>query len=153
MASLAGRVAIVTGASSGIGRATALALAREGVPVALAARREDRLRELAAEIEAAGGEALVVPTDVSRRTDVERLVQAALERFGRLDIMVNNAGYGHYAAVEEVDEAEARRLFDVNFFGTLSGIQAALPVMRRQGSGHVINVASVVGRRAVPFPG
>ena len=153
MASLAGKVAIVTGASSGIGRATALALAREGVGVAVAARREERLRQVAGEIEAAGGQALGVVTDVARREDVERLVAATVERFGRLDIMVNNAGFGHYATVEEADEGEARRLFDVNFFGTLYGVQAALAVMRRQGSGHIVNVASVVGRRGFPFHG
>ena len=153
MASLAGKVAVVTGASSGIGRATAIALAREGVRVALAARREDRLRQAAAEIERMGGQALVAVTDVAQREEVVRLVATAVERFGRLDIMVNNAGYGHYATVEETDETEARRLFDVNFFGTLYGIQAALAVMRRQGSGHVVNVASVVGRRGFPFHG
>jgi len=153
MASLKGKVAVVTGASAGIGRATALALARQGVDVVLGARREERLREVVDAVEAGGGRAIALRTDVSQRPQVEALVGAAVERFGRLDVMISNAGFGYYGTVEETPEEEFRRLLEVNLMGTFYGIQAALPVMRRQGSGHIVNVASVVGRRAFPFHG
>lgn len=148
-----GKVVIVTGASSGIGRATALAFARAGARVAMGARREERLREVAGEIERIGGEALWLRTDVVRREDVERLVQATLERWGQVDVLVNNAGFGHYARVEDIDEADMRALLDVNFFGTLYGIQAVLPHMRARRTGHIVNVSSVAGRQGFPFHG
>ena len=148
-----GKVVIVTGASSGIGRATALAFARAGAHVALGARREDRLREVADEIRALGSEAFPVRTDVARREDVERLVGTALERWGRVDVLVNNAGFGHYARVEDIADEDMRALLDVNFFGTLYGIQAVLPHMRARGAGHIVNVSSVAGRQGFPFHG
>jgi NAD(P)-dependent dehydrogenase (short-subunit alcohol dehydrogenase family) len=153
MALLKGKVAVVTGASSGIGRATALELARQGVAVALGARREERLREVVDGIESKGGRAIALRTDVSQRAEVEVLVAAAVESFGRLDVMINNAGFGYYGTVEETPEEDFRRLLEVNLMGTFYGVQAALPVMRRQESGHIINVASVVGRRSFPFHG
>jgi NAD(P)-dependent dehydrogenase (short-subunit alcohol dehydrogenase family) len=153
MPELADKVVVVTGASSGIGRATAEAFARERCRVVLAARREERLNEVARRIEEGGGQALVVPTDVGHREQVERLVERAVERFGRVDVMVNNAGWGYYATVEETDEDDMRRLWQVNFMGTFYGVQAALAAMRRQGAGHIINVSSVVGRRGYPYHG
>src|SRR5512143_1215956 len=140
--SLAGRVAVVTGASSGIGRATAVRLAAEGVRVGLGARRADRLEAVADSIRKMGGTARAVPTDVTRAEDVERLVGDAVEAFGRVDVLIKNAGLGYFGPVESTPAAEARHLFDVNVMGTLYGIQAAVPVMRRHGGGHIINVSS-----------
>jgi NADP-dependent 3-hydroxy acid dehydrogenase YdfG len=150
MPSLKDKVVIVTGASSGIGYETALAFAREGTKSVLAARREERLRELAGRIEALGGEALVVPTDVSKREQVERLVQAAVDRFGRVDVMVNNAGFGLGATIEQTTDQDFRDLWETNVLGVLYGMQAVLPVMRRQSSGHIVNVSSAAGRIAYP---
>jgi NAD(P)-dependent dehydrogenase (short-subunit alcohol dehydrogenase family) len=144
------QVAVITGASSGIGRATALAFSREGVKVVLGARRTDRLKEAVEAIRAAGGEARAVQTDVSQPAEVRHLVEEAVAAFGRLDILVNNAGLGYFGPLESVPIEEARHLFDVNVMGTLFGIQAAVPVMRRQGSGLIINISSVVGKRATP---
>ncbi len=148
--SLRDRVVIVTGASAGIGWELARAFAREGARVALAARRADRLEALAKQIYENGGEALAVPTDVSDPARVEALVAKTLKRWGRLDILVNNAGFGHVCRFEELTEDEIHRLVEVNLLGTLYGIQAALPIMRRQGSGHIITVSSIVGKRGTP---
>jgi len=146
-------VVIVTGASAGIGRETALEFARQGAHVVLAARREDRLRALAAEIGRMGAEVLVVPADVARTEDVQRMVQAAVDRFGRVDVLVNNAGFGFSGTVEETTEADMRELMDVNYMGAFNAIRAVLPHMRRQGRGHIVNVASVVGKLAFPYHG
>lgn len=145
--------AIVTGASSGIGRETALAFARRGWAVTLAARRVEKLEEVAAECRAAGGEALVAPTDVADRRQVEALVARAVEQFGRADVMVNNAGYGLFGLVSDLDEAELRLLMDVNFYGVWYGTLAAAEAMRRQGGGHIFNVSSVIGKRGTPYHG
>ena len=147
---LKNQVAVITGASSGIGRAAAVALARQGARVVLGARRSDRLKEAVEAIRAAGGEARAVQTDVSRPAEVQHLVEEAVAAFGRLDILVNNAGLGYFGPLESMTIEEARHLFDVNVMGTLCGIQAAVPIMRRQRSGHIINVSSVVGKRATP---
>jgi len=146
-------VVIITGASSGIGRETALEFARRGARVVLAARREDRLQQLAAEIARLGADALVVPTDVARSDDVARLVQATLDRFGRIDVLVNNAGVGFSGTIEETTEADMRELMDVNYMGAFNLTRAVLPHMRRRRRGHVVNVASVVGKIAFPFHG
>jgi NADP-dependent 3-hydroxy acid dehydrogenase YdfG len=146
---LRGAVVAITGASAGIGRASALAFAREGSRLVLAARRIERLEALAAEVRALGSEALVMPADVADAPSVRRLVMAAVERFGRLDVMVNNAGSGVRGSVEETPVEDYRRLMEVNYLGTLHGCQAALPVMRAQGRGVIINVSSIVGHRAL----
>lgn len=153
MADLEGRVAVITGASSGIGEATAEAFSRAGMAVVLGARRAERLQELVERLRSGGGRARGLATDVCEPDAVRRLVQAAVEDFGRLDLLVNNAGLGYFGAVESTPVEEARRLFEVNFFGTLHGVQAAVPVMRQQGRGHIISVASVVGKRATPGSG
>lgn len=148
---LRGSVAIITGASSGIGRELALAFAREGVRMVLAARREEKLREVAEAVSAMKGEALIVPTDVGIEAHIERLVEATMSRFGCLDILINNAGYGLFALVEDTTTEDLRRIMDVNFMGAFYAIKAALPIMRRQGRGHIINVSSIVGKRALPY--
>lgn len=147
------RVAVITGASSGIGRATALALAREGVAVVLGARRAERLQATVEEIARGGGRACALRTDVTRPEEVRCLVGEAVTRFGRLDLLLNNAGLGYFGRLESMPVEEARYLFDVNVMGTLHGIQAAVPVMRSQRSGHIITVSSVVGKRATPGSG
>jgi short-subunit dehydrogenase len=148
---LRGAVAVVTGASSGIGAATALACGRAGMRIALAARRADRLQTVAAQVRAAGGEARVVPTDVTDEGAVVELIDGTAAAWGRLDVLVNNAGVGLMAAVDQTTTHDFERLMRVNFFGALYGVQAALPHMRRQSGGHIVNVASVVGKRASPF--
>jgi len=146
---LRGRVAAITGASSGIGLAIAQALGREGVTVTLGARRADRLEEAAAAIRAAGGAANAVAMDVTSESDMQRLVEAARAGSGRLDIMVCNAGFGYYGTVEETPPDVMKRMMDVNFMGTYLGARAAIPVFRKQGEGHLIVVSSIVGRRGI----
>jgi NAD(P)-dependent dehydrogenase (short-subunit alcohol dehydrogenase family) len=150
---LAGQVVIVTGASSGIGRETALSFAREKARVVLAARRTDRLEAVANEIRDLGAEALDLPTNVSDRDQVEALIRRSVDRFGRVDILVNNAGSGLFALVEETSPEDMEAILRVNLLGPFYGIHAALPIMQRQGSGHIINVASVIGKRGVPLYG
>lgn len=146
---LEGRVAVVTGASSGIGLACAQHLARRGVAVVLGARRADRLDDAVRDIRRAGGRAEAVTADVTIEADVLRLVDAARERFGRLDIMICNAGFGYYGVIEDTPGDVMRRMMDVNFMGTFYGTRAALPVFRAQGHGHLIMVSSIVGRRGI----
>ncbi len=141
---LAGKVAVVTGASSGIGEATARLLAKEGCNVVLAARREDRLTALAAEL---GEGALVAPTDVSDPAACAALVARTLERFGSLDILINNAGLGLYGSIAEGDPEDWREMFDVNVLGVLYTTRAAVRQMLRQGAGDVLFVSSLAGRR------
>lgn len=146
-----GKVAIVTGASSGIGEATARLLARQGASVVLAARAEDKLKFLEREITAAAGQALAIPTDVADEEAVRALVSQAVERFGSLDILVNNAGVGVSGRIENLRMEDLRYVFEVNLFGAVSCIQASLPYMKA--GGRIINVSSVVGKRAVPMVG
>ncbi len=152
---LRGKVAIVTGASSGIGEATARALAAEGAHVVVAARRAERLAALVSDIEESGGTALAVPTDVTKRESVEALVRQTLDAFGRLDILVNNAGIMPLSLIRKLHVEEWDRMIDVNIKGVLYCIAACLPSMLDQGGGggggHIVNVSSVAGRR--PFPG
>src|SRR6185295_19447629 len=139
----------ITGASAGIGRATAVRLARDGAKLIVCARRGDRLEVVAAEIAAAGGEALPVVADVTQPGDMEMLVERAIERFGRLDVMICNAGFGIYGIVDDITPDQMRRLVDVNYHGTFNAAHAALPVFRRQRSGHLVIVSSIVGKRGV----
>ena len=141
---LAGKTAVVTGASSGIGEATAQALSREGCNVVLAARREDRLNALAAEL---GEGALAAPTDVTDPAACAALVARTVERFGTLEILVNNAGLGLYGSVAEGDPEDWRMMFDVNVLGVLYTTRAAVRQMLRQGAGDVVFVSSLAGRR------
>jgi short-subunit dehydrogenase len=148
---LAGRVVVITGASSGIGAATAVECGRSGMRVVLAARRAERLGAVAADVKAAGGAARVVPTDVGDEAAVRALVAGAVDAWGRLDVLVNNAGVGILATVEQTTPEEFERIVRINYLGAVHGVLAALPHMRRQGAGHIVNVASVVGKRASPF--
>ena len=148
---LKGKVAIVTGASSGIGEATARELAWRGAAVVLASRAAEKLEALEREIPASGGRALAVKTDVSDKDSVEVMVGKAVEAFGSLDILINNAGLGLSGRVSELHAEALRHVFEVNTIGPLNCIQAALPHMGR--GGRIINVSSVVGRRAVPKVG
>ena len=151
MSVLVGKVALVTGASSGIGAATAKALAREGVRVALLARREERLEEVADEIRRLPGHALVCPADVTDSAAVRAVVERVLGQWKRIDILVNNAGQGIAAPFEATTPEELRALMEVNLVGVLTLTQAVLPGMLQHASGHIINVSSVAGRRGVPL--
>lgn len=144
------RVAIITGASSGIGAATARKLAAEGIAVSLAARRRERLEALAKEIEESGGECLIVETDVTVRAQVEALVEETVNTFGRVDILINNAGVMLLSYMRNAHVDEWEKMIDVNLKGPLFGIGAVMPIMREQGSGHIINVSSMAGRRVFP---
>jgi len=138
------RVVIVTGASSGIGLETALAFAREGARVVLAARNETKLREIADAHPEWRDRLLPVPADVTNDDDVRRLVATTVAKFGRVDILVNNAGVGMRATFEDTPLDDARALMDVNLYGPIRCIQAVLPQMRRQGAGQIVNVGSVL---------
>jgi NADP-dependent 3-hydroxy acid dehydrogenase YdfG len=148
--SLKDKVAIITGASSGIGEATARRLAESGVRVVLAGRRVERLETLAADIEHREGAALVAPTDVTDERSVHRLARTALDAFGRIDILINNAGIMPLSPISKLKVEEWDRMIDVNIKGVLYCVAATLPTMLEQRSGHIINVSSVAGRR--PFP-
>jgi NAD(P)-dependent dehydrogenase (short-subunit alcohol dehydrogenase family) len=144
--------AVITGATSGIGRETALGFARAGAKVVVAGRRRERLGELVREVEAKGGEALAVATDVADQAEVERLIEKALDRFGRIDTLVNNAGVGLAARFSETTIDDFRRVMDVNFWGAVYASKAVVPLMRAQSSGGVIiNVSSILGKRGMPF--
>ena len=145
---LDGRVAVVTGASSGIGEATAMALARAGAAVALGARREERLRALSERIEGDGGRALPLVADVTDEASARSFVERANAELGRVDILVNNAGVMLLGPVEGAATDDWRRMVDVNVLGVLYCTHAALPIMREQGAGHIVNVSSVAGRHA-----
>jgi NADP-dependent 3-hydroxy acid dehydrogenase YdfG len=145
---LSGRVALITGASSGIGEAVALALARAGATVAVSARRADRLQILVARIEDAGGKALALPGDVSVEADALGVVGDTVARLGRIDILVNSAGVIQAGGVESLPLDEWRRVIDINLLGTLYTCKAAIGPMKAQGAGDIINISSTAGRRA-----
>jgi NADP-dependent 3-hydroxy acid dehydrogenase YdfG len=147
---IAGKVVVITGASSGLGEATARLLAAEGASVVLGARRIERLQALAEELVARGGQALAVATDVTDREQVKRLVDTAVQAHGRIDVMLNNAGLMPQSPLERLKVDEWDRMIDVNLKGVLYGIAAALPYMQRQKSGHIINVSSVAGHKVGP---
>lgn len=144
-------VVLITGASSGIGAAAARRFAQEGVRVVLAARRRERLEAVAAEVHRAGGRALVLPTDVTKPEQARRLIAQTLEHFGRLDVLINNAGQGNLAAVEETSPEQLWHIFAVNTFALWYVTAPALPVMRAQRRGHILVVASVAGRWGYPY--
>lgn len=147
---LSGKTAIITGASSGIGEATAKALAKEGANVVLMARREDRLKKLKKEIEEAGGKALVVTGDVTKKEDWKKVISNTKSEFGKADILVNNAGLMPLSYIKNLKTDEWEKMVDVNIKGVLNGVSSVLPDMMEQKSGHIINISSVAGRRVMP---
>lgn len=144
-------VVVITGASSGIGRAAALEFARRGAAVVVAARREEPLRELAGECERLGAQTLAVPTDVTNEYAVQELARRTVESYGRLDVWVNNAAVTLFARFEESPPEAFRRVIETNLFGNIYGARAALPYFREQGNGVLINVSSIVGKVGQPY--
>jgi len=142
---IADKVVVITGASSGIGESTAKHLARHGAKVVLGARRKDRLDAAVKEISATAGKAISFPVDVTKRTEVEALIRGAVESFGRVDVIVNDAGIMPIAPIDALKVEEWDRQIDVNIKGLLYGVAATLPQMQKQKSGHIINMASVFG--------
>ena len=142
-----GKVVVITGASSGLGEATARHLSAQGATVVLGARRVERLQTLVDELKADGAKALAVATDVTRHDQVKRLVDSAVETYGRIDVMLNNAGLMPHSPLERLKVEDWEQMIDVNLKGVLYGIAAALPYMKEQKSGHVINVSSVAGHK------
>jgi NADP-dependent 3-hydroxy acid dehydrogenase YdfG len=147
---IAGKVVVITGASSGLGEAIARLLSAQGASVVLGARRIDRLQSLADELTGGGGKALAIPTDVTHCEQVQRLVDGAVQADGRIDVMLNNAGLMPQAPLERLKIDEWNRMIDVNIKGVLHGIAAALPYMKQQNAGHIINVSSVAGHKVGP---
>lgn len=150
MSGIEGKVCAITGASSGIGETIATELAARGAKVVLGARRVDRLEAVAARIDAAGGQSTVVAVDVTQRADLVSLVQTAVQRFGRLDVLVGNAGIARTAAMSDLDINGWDAMINVNLHGVVNGIAAALPVFRRQGNGHFVTTVSTSGLKIVP---
>ena len=148
--SLKNKVVLVTGASAGIGRATAYAFAAEGAHVILAARRAERLRELADELQRYEVSTLVVPTDITKDDDLETLVSEAVRTFGRIDVLINNAAFAKGGALVDMDAAELHNMLQTNLHGTFRLTQLVLPVMLEQGSGHIVNLSSAVGEVSLP---
>jgi short-subunit dehydrogenase len=143
-------VVTITGASSGIGRALALELAARGARLGLIARREHLLEEVAAEVRSRGGDAVVLPCDVTSRAEFEQAIERTIERFGHLDVLVNNAGRGQYAYIEETPDEQIENIFRVNVFSLWYGTSAALRHMHQRGSGHIINMSSMAGKLGYP---
>lgn len=150
MSEIQSKVVIITGASSGLGEATARRLAASGAKLMLAARREDRLQDLVADIEKTGGTAAYRVTDVADRAQVQALADATLETYGRIDVLVNNAGLMPLSPLDQIRVDEWDRMIDINIKGVLYGIAAVLPTMRQQQAGHVINLSSVAGHKVFP---
>lgn len=145
-----GKVIVITGASSGLGEAAARLLSAEGATVVLGARRVERIKALASELSKAGGKALAIQTDVTKHEQVKNLVDAAVSNFGRVDVLINNAGLMPHSPLERLKIEDWDRTIDVNIKGVLYGIAAALPYMKKQKSGHIINVSSVAGHKVGP---
>lgn len=148
---LDGQIVIVTGASAGIGEATAKWLAREGATVVLVARREARLDELQKEIEASDGSALAIEADITSEEDRQRIVLLTMSEFGRIDALVNNAGYGQRGPIEIVPVEAIRQNFETNLFSLIALTQLVIPIMRNQARGRIVNISSVAGRVASPL--
>src|SRR6478672_11220555 len=144
------KVVVITGASSGIGEAIAVMLAERGAKVVLGARGLDRLQSLARRIERAGGEVAYAQTDVRKRENLTSLVNSACERYGQLDVLINNAGIGPISPLDDLRVEDWENMIDINIKGVLYGIAAALPVFRKQGFGHFVNTASTAGHKTVP---
>lgn len=153
MENISGKVVVVTGASSGIGKAISVALAKEGACVVLGARRAGHLESIVDEITAAGGKAVFATSDVQKKTDLDQLVSKALETYGQLDVIVNNAGIARLSRIDELDVDGWEEMVDINLKGVLYGMAAAIPVFKKQKSGHIINIISTSGLKIVPMQG
>jgi len=153
MENIKDKVVVITGASSGIGEATALLLARNGAKVILAARRADRLKQLTQRIQTEGGQADYLVTDVKMRSDLVKLVDFATIRFGHMDVLVNNAGIAHLSRIDQNEVEDWEEMIDINLKGVLYGIAAAMPVFKIQGGGHIVNIISTSGIKIVPLQG
>jgi short-subunit dehydrogenase len=147
------KVVIVTGASSGIGRATSLALARRGARLALVARRQAHLIQLQQDIQKFGASAEILVLDLQLASNVKAMIEFVYESFGRIDVLINNAGFGYFGTVEETTPAIAREIFELNFEAPVLASQLVIPIMRAQKSGHIINVSSIAGKRGLPLSG
>lgn len=150
---LHGKVVVITGASMGIGEAIAKLFLEEGAKVVLCARDLARTQSAAQRIGGTAENILSVSCDVSKRSQVDALMQAALKRFGRIDVLVNNAGFGLNDSIEKMNLADLRSMFDTNLFGTIECIQAVAPIMRQQGGGDIVNISSVSGHISTPYMG
>ena len=150
MENIKGKVVVITGASSGLGEAAARMLSAQGATVVLGARRIERLQKLVEELTAKGGNALALETDVTDHNQVKSLVDAAVQKYGRVDVMINNAGLMPHSPLERLKIDDWDRMIDVNIKGVLYGIAAALPYMKRQKAGQIINVSSVAGHKVTP---
>ena len=151
--SLRDKVVIITGAASGIGRAVALELARKKAKLVLAARSTEKLYQLQIEIEQLGTECMVAPTDVRNQVCIDHLIEGTVARFGGVDILINNAGYGLWGVVEKLPMEEIRSVFETNLFGAIAAAKAVIPEMKKRGGGQIINIESVVALRSLPGAG
>jgi short-subunit dehydrogenase len=143
------KVIIVTGASAGIGRATAVLLAREGAKVVLAARSKDLIEKLSREL----NESLAVQTDMTKEKDIDNLIAETIKHYGRIDILINNAGQGMYGAIENIDIENYKKIFELNVVGPLLAMKKVIPLMRNQGGGMILNVSSMVSKAYYPYLG
>jgi len=153
MQNIKGKVVVITGASSGMGKAIAIELAKNGAKVVLGARRTERLQQIVEEIKSKGGEAAFAKIDVKNKTDLVRLVNTAVEQFGKLDVIVNNAGVSQLSRIDELDIDGWEEMIDINLKGVLYGMAAAIPVFKQQQLGHIINIISTSGIKIVPMQG
>lgn len=153
MQNIKGKVVAITGASSGMGKAIAIELAKNGAKVVLAARRSDQLERLVDEINSTGGMAICTKIDVKNKADLVQLVNTAVEQYGKLDVMVNNAGVSQLSRIDELDIEGWEEMIDINLKGVLYGMAAAIPIFKKQQSGHVVNIISTAGLSIVPTMG
>lgn len=153
MENIEGKVVAITGASTGIGRAIAIALAKNGARVVLGARRTELLQQLVEEVKSTGGEAAFVQIDVKIKADLVKLVNTAVEQYGKLDVVVNNAGISQLSRIEDLDIEGWEEMIDINLKGVLYGMAAAIPIFKQQRSGHIVNIISTSGIKIVPMQG
>jgi len=153
MQNIKGKVVVITGASSGMGKAIAIELAKNGANVVLGARRTEQLQQLVEEIKSKGGEATFAQIDVKNKADLLRLVKTTVEQYGKLDVIVNNAGISQLSRIDELDVDGWEEMIDINLKGVLYGMAAAIPVFKQQQSGHIINIISTSGIKIVPMQG
>lgn len=153
MENIEGKVVAITGASSGIGKAIAIALAKKGAKVVLGARRTEQLQQLVEEVKSKGGEAAFAQIDVKNKSDLIGLVNTAVEQYGKLDAVVNNAGISQLSRIDDLDIDGWEEMIDINLKGVLYGMAAAIPIFKQQRSGHIVNIISVSGIKIVPMQG